>query len=350
MSRLAAPKGFRVLYLGPLSLLCPLRPALAALGLVAATMLVSAFALVAGSGGVGLVDAVAALVGGATDTTRLLIWGIRMPRVVAALLAGASLGLAGALIQALARNRLATPEILGLNEGAALAMLVAVSVSSSGMLGPWWVAPLGAALTAVILLVLAGDVGTRGYRVLIVGLAVGSVLHAVVELVLSRQSIQHASAVYAWSIGSLGGRDFSAAGPVAMTLAVLLPVSLAAGRLLGLLRLSEDVAATLGLRVRLFQALCLLLAVALAGFGVGVGGPIGFVALVAPLLATGLAGRAHLPLLGAALAGALLVVSADTLGRVVASPAEIPAGVVTSVLGGPVLLWLVIRGGTAREI
>lgn len=348
MTRSAAPAGFRVLGMGPVSVLLAVRPALAALGLLLATGLTAIVSLAVGSGGIGPGDALVALFGGADGTARMLVQEIRLPRVAAALLAGAGLGLAGALIQALAHNRLATPEILGLNEGATLAVLVAVMVSGAGMLGPWWVAPLGAFMTAAALLFLAGDVGTRGYRVLIVGLAVGTVLRAVLELMLSQQSLQHASAVYAWSIGSLGGRDFSAVGPGAIALVLLLPLAVAAGRLLGLLRLSEDTAVTLGLRVRLFQAVTLLLAVALAGLGVGVGGPIGFVALVAPLLAGGLAGRAHLPLIGAALTGALLVVAADTLGRVAAPPAEIPAGVISSVLGGPILLWLVVRGGMSK--
>lgn len=319
-----------------------------ALALAGVCTLAAVLALAAGPGGVSPADAVAALAGHGSATDRLLVLEIRLPRVASALLAGLTLGLAGCLIQTLAHNRLTTPEILGLHEGATLAVLIAVVVGPAATLGPWWLAPLGAGVVTLALLALAGGIGTRGYRVLIVGLAIAMALRAGNELLLSRQSLQHASAVYAWSIGGLGGRDFSAVIPGGLCIVVLLPLAVAAGRALALLRLSEDTAASLGLRVRATQLGALVLAVALAGLGVGIGGPIGFVALAAPILAAGLAGRAHLPLIGAAWMGALLVLAADTAGRLLTAPSEVPAGVVTSVLGGPFLLWLVIRGG-ARE-
>lgn len=340
----SAPSGHAGLRGGRWSLIIARRPAFAASGLMLACALIATWSLAAGPGGIHTGDVLAVLAGRGTATARLLVLDIRLPRVAAALLAGGALGLSGCLIQCLTHNRLATPDILGLNEGATLAVLIAVAGSPAAMLGPWWVAPAGAAAVTVLLLLLAGDLGTRGYRLLLVGLAVAMALRAGNELLLSRQSLEHASAIYAWRIGGLGGRDFSAVTPAAIGMAAIIPAAIALGRALAVLRLTEDTAAGLGLRVRATQLGVLLVAVVLAGLGVGVGGPIGFVALAAPILAAGLAGRAHVPLLGSLFTGALLVVAADTAGRLLIAPTEIPAGVVTSVLGGPFLLWLVVRG------
>jgi iron complex transport system permease protein len=130
--------------------------------------------------------------------------------------------------------------------------------------------------------------------------------------------------------------------PVAAGLAVLLPVALLSARRLSALRFTEDVAAALGERPPVARAVTLGLAVTLAGLAVGIGGPIAFVALAAPVLAGALAGPSRVPLVGSALIGAFLVVAADTFGRILFEGTEVPVGVVTSVLGGPFLLWTLL--------
>jgi iron complex transport system permease protein len=324
-----------------LSVLLPRRTALAALGLGVAAAGAVALSVVLGSAHLSPGEALAALFGEGRRGAVLLVREYRLPRIVAGLLAGAALGAAGCLTQALARNRLATPDLLGVNEGATMAMLLSVLGSTTGMIGAWWLGPVGALAAASLVVLAAGDVGSRGYRVLTVGIGISTLLTSATELILSRLQIFHAAAVYAWSIGSLAGRGYAVAVPVALGLALLLPLALLAARQLAVLRFDPDTATALGVPLRRAGLGVLAIAVGLAGIGVGVGGPISFVALAAPTLALRLAGTARVPVTAAALCGALLVVLADTVGRL-AGPAELPVGVVASLFGGPFLLWAVL--------
>ncbi|CDG83713.1 FecCD family ABC transporter permease [Janthinobacterium agaricidamnosum] len=298
--------------------------------------------LMAGSSWISPQQLLALLRGEGAPGMQLLVLEFRLPRLLVGLLAGMALGLAGCLVQALTRNRLATPDLLGVADGATLGVFVALIGSASGMFGPWWVGPLGALGAVVLLLIAAGNLGRRGQRLLIVGLALASLLRAVTELALSRQELMHASALYAWSIGSLNGRGYAAAAPLAAGLLLLLPLTLLCSRRLALLRFDLEIAGSLGLPVRTTQWQALLTAVLLAGLAVGVCGPIAFVALAAPFVAERLVGGGRIALFSAALVGALLVSGADTLGRVLLSAAELPVGVICNLLGGPFLLWLLL--------
>ena len=335
------PPDSTVLRAGTYSVLLPRRGLYAALLLGAVTAAAVAVAVVVDAGPLGPGAALAALTGSGSRGAVLLVQEYRLPRIVAGLLAGAALGAAGCLTQSLARNRLASPDIMGVNEGATLAVLLSVLGSSTGMLGAWWVGPVGAIATAGLVLLAAGRVDGRGYRVLVVGIGVGAVLTSVTELLLSRQQLGHATAVYAWSIGSLAGRGYAVAVPVALLLALLLPLALLTGRRLAVLRLDPDTATALGVPPRQAGPAVLLIATGLAGLAVGVGGPISFVALAAPVLAARVAGPTRPPIVAATLCGAALVTAADAVGRSV-GPVELPVGVVTSLLGGPFLLWALL--------
>ena len=335
------PPDSTVLRVRTYSVLVPRRGLWAALLLGAVTAVVVVGAVVADAGPLGPGASLAALAGSGSRGAVLLVQEYRLPRIVAGLLAGAALGAAGCLTQSLARNRLAAPDVLGINEGATLAVLLSVLGSSTGMLGAWWVGPIGAVAAAGLVLLAAGRVDGRGYRVLVVGIGIGAVLTSVTELLLSRQQLGHATAVYAWSIGSLAGRGYAVAVPVALLLAVLLPLALLTGRRLAVLRLDPDTATALGVPPRRAGPAVLLIATGLAGLAVGIGGPISFVALAAPVLAARLSGPARPPVVAAALCGAALVVAADALGRSFGR-VELPVGVVTSLLGGPFLLWALL--------
>jgi iron complex transport system permease protein len=341
------PPDSTVLRAGRYSMLLPRRGLVAALLLGAVAAVVVAGAVIADAGFLGPGESVAALFGSGDFGAVLLVQEYRLPRIVAGLLAGAALGAAGCLTQSLAGNRLATPDIMGVNEGATLAVLLSVLGSTTGMIGAWWTGPVGAIAAAVLVLLAAGRADGRGYRVLVVGVGVGALLTSVTELLLSRQQLAHANAVYAWSIGSLAGRGYAVAVPVALILAALLPLALLAGRHLAVLRLGSDTATALGVPPHRAGLGVLVVATVLAGVGVGVGGPISFVALAAPILAGRLAGPARPPVVGAALCGAALVAAADALGRSV-GPVELPVGVVTSLLGGPLLLWSLLRRPAER--
>ncbi|MFE4970793.1 Fe(3+)-hydroxamate ABC transporter permease FhuB [Kitasatospora sp. NPDC056651] len=336
----APPKPDLALRHGAWSLLLPRRALLTSLGLAAALLAAVVVSAHAGQSELDLTRTFQAVFGYGDRLDVLLVQKFRLGRIVAGLAAGAALGLAGCLTQTLARNRLATPELLGVNDGATAAVLI--SASTAGTFGAWWAGPLGALAAVLVVALASGGLGARGYRVLVVGLAMSALASAVIQVAMARRSLNSAGSLYIWTNGSLNGRDVAIATPVLLGLAVLVPLALVAARRLAVLRFDDSVASALGVDPARVRLGCLLLAVALAGLAVGVCGPVGFVALAAPVIAGRLAGPARVPVLGSALTGALLVVLADTLGRVVIGGVEIPVGIVTTVLGGPFLLWVLL--------
>lgn len=333
---------------GTLSWLFPRRSALAAAFLVPLVVVLVAVAVTASSTDMSLSQTLSGLLRTGDPGSIMIVWDLRLPRVFAGLMVGAALGVSGCLTQTLAGNRLATPDLVGVNEGATAAVVASAAGSATGMVGDWWLGPLGAVAAAVLVVLCAGGAGAAGYRLLVVGIGVSTFIGAVSDLVMSRQNDNTAGGVFLWAVGSLNGRDWGVGGPLLIALLFLLPLSLAAGHRLQLLRFDDDMAASLGVDLRRVRAVALALAVALAGVAVGVGGPIAFVALAAPILAQRLTGPTRVPVTGSALTGAALITAADALGRVVA-PVELPVGVVTSVLGGPFLLWVLFRSHRTTE-
>ena len=286
---------------------------------------------------------VAALTGQADHSTQLLVLEFRLPRVYLALCAGAALGAAGCLTQALTRNRLATPELLGISDGAVGAVLLALIVSPTGMLGPWWVGPSGAALAALVLLLVSGPIGTQGQRILIIGIGLSALLRAGIELALSQQDLLHANALHIWRNGSLATQGMDATAPLLIGLLLLLPPALLNTRRLSLLHFQPEHVHALGISLRTLQWQALFTALGLAGLAIGLCGPIAFVALASPILATQFTRGGHLPLLTSALLGSGLVLIADTLARTLFTHIELPAGIVCNLLGGPFLLGLLLH-------
>lgn len=347
MHATAIEPGMYALRAGRWSLLASVRPIAALATLMLVLALACAVAMCAGPVWHGPAQLAAVASGDATPAMRMLLVELRLPRLVAGLLAGCALGLAGALVQAACRNRLASPDVLGVADGATLGVFAGLIAAGTGLMGPWWSGPLGAA--AALTLLLAGARNASVTALLITGIGLASVMRAITELLLSRQELMHASALYSWSVGSLAGRGYDAALPLLVALIVLAPPALMVARRLDLLRLGADLAMALGAPVKHLQWLALILAALLAGLAVGVCGPIAFVALAAPFVATRLAGGGRVAAACAAVTGALLVVCADTLGRVVVNGAELPAGVICNLLGGPFLLWLLLAGSDGES-
>ncbi|MFJ2772016.1 Fe(3+)-hydroxamate ABC transporter permease FhuB [Streptomyces sp. NPDC087300] len=339
-----------VLRRGPLSFLVARRATFAALLLAAFLVVAVVLSAYAGQSDMSVSRTFRAVFGYGDHFDVLLVQKFRLGRIVAGLTAGAALGLAGCLTQTLARNRLATPELLGVNDGATAAVLVSVTFSASGSFGAWWAGPIGALVAVIVVTVVSGGLGQRGYRVLVVGLAMSALASAATQVVLSRRSLNSASSLYVWTSGSLNGRGYSVAVPVLIGLAVLVPLALAVARHLGVLRFDDATAASLGSNAGRTRLICLLLAVALAGLAVGIAGPVGFVALASPAIASRLAGPLRVPLVGSMLTGAVLVVVADTLGRIAFDGSELPVGIVTTVLGGPFLLWVLLGRSAATRV
>lgn len=283
------------------------------------------------------------LAGGGDQTQRFIVVGQRLPRALAALLVGAALGLAGALFQSISRNPLGSPDIIGFTTGSASGALLALLVGgATGARVAMW-AILGGLLTAVAVLALTSGRQLRGERLIVGGIAVGAMLASVNDYLVTRADTERAQAAKVWLLGSLNGINGPPVRLLAISLAVLLVLTALLRRRLGVLETGDDLATALGVRpaqVRLFAA---LLGVALTGTAVAVCGPIGFLALAAPQLGRRLTRSPTPALASATITGALLLAAADLVSQRALAPFQIPVGLVTGVLGGAYLAWLIGR-------
>ncbi|MFD5865962.1 iron ABC transporter permease [Agromyces sp. NPDC127015] len=273
------------------------------------------------------------------------VMNTRAPRVAAAILAGAALAVAGTVVQAVSRNPLAEPAILGVTGGAGVgAVLVItfwplasfVAVTTGGF--------VGAAAAALIVFGLSLRGGLATSRLILVGLGVSAAASAMVAMLIIATDPYNAAKALTWLSGSTYGRTFPQLIPLVVVLAVALPLLVATRRELDLLAFDDDTPRVLGVRLGNARLGLLAIAVALTATAVSAVGVIGFVGLVAPHAARALVGARHalvLPL--AALLGALLVTVADTIGRTVIAPGQLPAGLVTAVVGAPYFVWLLWR-------
>lgn len=202
---------------------------------------------------------------------------------------------------------------------------------------------LGALTSALLVYGLAWRRGTTGYRIILVGIGVSWVCLSATDFLLARGGRFQAQAALGWLVGNLNGRDWQQATPLAYALVVLVPAALLIGRLMRTLQLGDDVAKGLGTRVQAVRLTVLLTGVGLVAFATAAAGPVAFVALAAPQIAQRLCRTAWPPPLAAGLTGALVVLASDVLARELIPGTELPVGIVTGVLGAPVLLWLLIR-------
>jgi iron complex transport system permease protein len=278
------------------------------------------------------------------DEVGLIVLGNRVPRTVVGLLAGAALGVAGAVMQGVTRNPLADPSILGINAGAALAVVVGIAVFGiSGTAAYLPFAFVGAGLAALLVYGIAA-VARRGLSpvgLALAGAVVAAALSSVTTAVLvSSQSLL--DQLRFWQVGALAGKDLGTAGVVSVPVLVGLVVAAGLGRSLNTLALGDELAASLGQRVVLVRIVGGVVTVLLAGSAVAAAGPIAFVGLAVPHAVRRLSGpdQRWTILLSALVAPALLLV-ADVIGRVVAYPGELQVGIVTALIGAPVFIWLV---------
>jgi iron complex transport system permease protein len=313
------------------------------LALCAAAIAVFAWSLTIGEFAISLSDVVATLRGRGSDEHAFIIRTLRLPRALTGLAVGAAFGLSGAIFQRLTSNALASPDIIGVNAGAAVAAVFAIVVVHAAGPAVTVAALAGAGLTSIATYVLAYRRGVTGYRLILVGIGVAAVLNAVVQYLLTRAEIYDAQQAVVWLTGSLNGRGWDDLRPVAVTFALVLPVVLLVARHIRAIELGDDAARGLGVRVERSRAVLLLAGVALAAVATASAGPIGFVALIVPQITRQLVGGRVLGLLPAAAGGALLVIASDVVARQLFAPVELPVGLVTAVLGAPYLLYLIAR-------
>ena len=283
------------------------------------------------------------LLGAGERRDDFVVLDLRLPRVVCGVLVGAAFGLSGALVQAAARNPLASPDVLGVTSGATAAAVAAIVLGAPGGLALPGAALAGGTGAALVVLLLAARRGVVGVRLVLVGIGVSAALQAVVSYLLVEADVAQAQAATVWLTGSLNGRGWTQVVTVGAAVAVLLPVALLLARPVAVLQFGDDTARGLGVRVGATRGAVVLLAVALAALATAAAGPIAFVALAAPQIAARLARAPGLPLATSALVGAVLVTVADLLARRLLAPTDLPVGVVTAVLGAPFLLWLLAR-------
>jgi ABC-type enterobactin transport system permease subunit len=346
----ALPRPGTAVRIGPVSGVVRLRQVAVPVIAFVVLVLLSAVSLGRGDFPIGVPDVLRTLVGLGEGAQPFIVLELRAPRVAVGLLVGLALGVAGALFQTFARNPLASPDTLGITMGASVGAVGAIVLSSGGAFGGALAgvgiplaALLGALLTGVLLFALTWRAGIDGYRLVLVGIALWSIGTALVDWLLTNAEIYDAASAYVWITGSLNARTWNHAVPLAVALAVLLPLALAASRILGVLQFGDDTARGLGVRLQGAQAVVVVIAVGCVAFAVSAAGPITFVALVVPQIAVRLAGGSRPPLLASGLLGAVLVVGADLVTRTVL-PESVPVGILTAVLGAPYLLWLLIRG------
>ncbi|WP_049576704.1 FecCD family ABC transporter permease [Streptomyces sp. SBT349] len=273
---------------------------------------------------------------------------LRLPRTLIGLMVGAALGMAGAVMQGLTRNPIAEPGILGVSQGASVAVVLAIAYAGAHSLGAYvWFAFAGAGAAGVGVYAIAarGRGGATPVKLALSGAAINALLASVTAGVLTTRAATLDEFRF-WQIGSLTGREAEVAGQIWPFLVVGTVLVLAAARGLDALALGEDVARGLGQNVAAVRVTGGLGATALTGTGVAAAGPIAFVGLAVPHLARPLVGGGHRWLLPmSALLGAVILLVADVAGRILFPPSEVPAGVMTALIGVPFLVALVRRSG-----
>lgn len=294
------------------------------------------------------------LTGGGTRSQRYVVMESRLPRAVTALVAGAALGIAGAITQSILHNPLASPDVLGITSGASLAavaVLAGVGGTATGIvasLGVPLAALVGGLLTAALIGILAlgrnsgGETGLSGIRFILIGIGVNALLLAGINWLITRARLDDAARAQLWLTGSLNGADWHRTWAALAGLAVVVLVAAGSARTLAALRFGADTTRALGVRVQTQQIVLLSAAVAAAALATAAVGPLAFVGLAAPQIARRLLRTPGEPVIGSALTGALVVIAADVAARTVV-PVDLPVGLVTAAFGGPFLLLLLIR-------
>ena len=328
---------------GAVSLRIDKRTGLVCLGLFLLALCVALLALTSGDYPVALADVLTALLGRADGPVHMVIVEWRLPRTALALVLGAALGASGAIFQSLTRNPLGSPDVIGFDAGAYTGALLVITLLQGDYATTAGAALLGGLLTALLVYGLAFRRGVQGFRLIIVGIGVAAMLHALNTFMLLRARLEVAMTAAVWGAGSLNGLGLDRLLPAALTVAVLLLLALTLARPMAQLELGDDAARALGIKAEPTRLALLVLGVALTAVATATAGPIGFVALAAPQLARRLTGAAGVTMLPSAAMGALLLVGADYLAQRAFAPTQLPVGIVTISLGGVYLVWLLLR-------
>ncbi|NGO67710.1 FecCD family ABC transporter permease [Streptomyces boncukensis] len=286
------------------------------------------------------VEVFAALTG-AEPSVVILEW--RLPRVLAGLVFGAALGVAGAVFQSLTRNPMGSPDVIGLDAGAYTGALVALTVLSGTSAQLATGSVLGGLLVAAVIYLLASDRGFSGLRLVVIGIAVNAMVTALNSWIVLRADLDVAIAAVGWSAGSLNGVGWDDLWIPFAVIAVLLALLATRAHAMQQAALGDAIAVATGVGLGRLRLLMVLVGVGCSATVTAVAGPIAFIALAAPQIGRRLAGTAGVTLLPAALTGAVLLQGADLVAQLLLAPDSLPVGVVSTAIGGCYLIWLLTK-------
>ena len=321
---------------------------LATVLIAALTFLVFCLSIGIGDFTISLPQVIRTIFGQGERVDTFVIMDLRMPRALVGLIVGVALGISGALTQSIARNPLASPDILGITSGAGAAAVFLVTASGgAAAAGIPEAALAGGLATGLLVYFLAWRRGIDGFRLILIGVSVSAVMQAVTTWLLVTADIRDVGRAQAWLVGSLDARSWGEVWTALWCTVVLVLVVLCVAFHLRPMHFGDDVAAGLGVRFSLVRAVLLLCAVLLAGVAVSAAGPVPFVALVAPQVTMRLLRSPVPPLVASGLLGALLLIGSDLIARA-ALPNSLPVGVVTAAIGGPFLVYLLVRTNLKR--
>lgn len=334
-----------VLRIGPLSVCYQASHILVASTLLVLVCLIASYAMTLGKFNISFLQVVDTVLGaGEGGVKERIILNIRLPKILTAVFVGAALGISGAVFQSVSRNALGSPDVIGFTTGAATGAIAQIVLFEQGALEVALAAIAGGVATAIIVYLLAIKAGVvGGYRLILTGIGIGSILSALNGLMLVKGNLDSAIMANLWLAGSLHARTWTHVYPVLLGVIVLLPVMMLLKRALAMIEMGDDIATQLGIRVERVRLAMIFFAVVLAAFATGAAGPIAFIALAAPQLVARLRQSRALSLFSSALMGAMLVLVADILVQWLPFHASVPIGRMTGIVGGIYLIWLLTR-------
>lgn len=297
-------------------------------------------------------DVLKTFIGNGTEKDHLVLFEFRLPRIIISLLVGAGIAVSGAILQGVTQNELAEPGILGINTGAGFAVVLYIFLLQgffadfellSVFMMPVF-ALLGATLAAILIYLISWKNGVSPIRLILVGIGINAAFGAAIIIFQLKMDPREFMKATVWLSGNLSGSSWEYVLAVLPWIVILLPFTIYKARYLNVLNLGDIIATGLGAHVEKERRTLLFLAVALAGACVAVGGGIAFLGLIAPHLARKFVGPKHQSLIPtAALTGAFILIFADTIGRNLLAPTEIPVGFVVSILGAPYFIYILMK-------
>lgn len=286
------------------------------------------------------------LIGQGNPTETLVINMFRLPRVLMAMMVGIGLGMAGAILQGIVRNPLASPDLLGVTDGASM-VAVGIITIFAGSISLFWMPAfvfIGGMATVLVIYFAAWNNGVSPRRMILIGIGMGALLSAARTVMMTQSSIDKTSAAQVWLSGSLNTANWQQVQILAVWYLLLLPFLILAMRSLTAQSMGDDIAKSLGSKLTPERFCLIMLSTALATGSVAFCGSIGFIGLMAPHITRRLLGSMpELMIPGSAIVGALLVVVSDLAGRVVLAPLEVPVGIFTALIGGPYFIYLLVK-------